>query len=81
MDMLQTNDVAQRILVKLLGELDEQGVWAPRNLRAFPKSPSRLANFAYPLEPDSKTMARRQADVTFRLALIARLAGWELEYK
>jgi hypothetical protein len=29
---------------------------------------------------DGKSMERRQADVTFRLALIAKLAGWTLEF-
>jgi len=49
-------------------------------LRSFPKSPSRLADFWYPLEADAKTMEHRQADVTFRLSLIAKLLGWQLEY-
>jgi hypothetical protein len=65
---------------KLLSEVDSIGVWSPKNLRALPKSPSRLADFTFPLEPDGKTLERRQADVTFRLALIAKLAGWSLEY-
>ncbi|HEX9727284.1 MAG TPA: hypothetical protein VGA37_02120 [Gemmatimonadales bacterium] len=78
--MLHTNEVAQRVLGRLLSELDANGVWSPHNLRAIPKSPSRLADFAFPLEADARTMERRQADVTFRLALIAKIAGWELEY-
>jgi hypothetical protein len=32
----------------------------------------------FPLEGDSKSVQGRQADVTFRMALIARLAGWEI---
>jgi hypothetical protein len=32
----------------------------------------------FPLESDGKRPESRQADVTFRMALIARLAGWEL---
>jgi hypothetical protein len=78
--MLHTNEAAVRALQRLMSDVDSQGVWAPRNLRALPKSPSRLADFAFPLEPDPKTMERRQADVTFRLAHIAKLAGWSLEY-
>jgi hypothetical protein len=39
-----------------------------------------VADFAFPLEAEAKTLERRQADVTFRLALIAKLAGWTLEY-
>lgn len=77
---LNSNDVAQRVLAHALNECDEQGVWTPRNLRAFPKSGTNLTDFYLPLELDPKAMERRQADVTFRLALIARLAGWDLEY-
>jgi hypothetical protein len=77
---LQTNEVAVRVLGRLLDEVDANGVWAPKNLRSIPKSPSRLADFAFPLEVDPRTPERRQADVTFRLALIAKLAGWQLEY-
>lgn len=80
MGMLQSSDIAQRVLNRLLQECDVQGVWSPKNLRSFPKSPSKLADFYFPLEPDAKSIERRQADVTFRLALIAKLAGWTLEY-
>lgn len=78
--MLGRSSTAQRILGRLLRECDADGVWNPRNLRALPKSSSRLADFAYPLEMDGKTQERRKADVTFRLAHIAKLAGWDLEY-
>lgn len=80
MGTLGTNEAAGRVLRRLLDDVDANGVWAPRNLRSLPKSPSRLADFAFPLEVDPKTAERRQADVTFRLALIAKLAGWTLEY-
>jgi hypothetical protein len=80
MRTLHTNEVAVRVLRRLLDDVDATGVWAPRNLRSLPKSPSRLADFAFPLELDAKTTESRQADVTFRLALIAKLAGWQLEY-
>ena len=53
---------------------------AGKSLRTLPKCPSNLATFAFPLEPDGKTPERRQADVTFRLSLIAKLAGWELVF-
>lgn len=78
--MLHTNEAAQRVLAQTLSECDEHGVWSPKNLRSIPKSPSRLGDFWFPLETDAKTMEHRQADVTFRLALIARLLGWQLEY-
>jgi len=77
---LHSSETAQRVLARLLKECDGQGVWAPKNLRSLPRSPSKLADYAFPLEPDTKTPERRQTDVTFRLALIARLAGWQLEF-
>ncbi|MBI2401594.1 MAG: hypothetical protein HYV20_02420 [Gemmatimonadetes bacterium] len=77
---LHTYETAQRVLARLLKECDAQGVWAPKSLRSLPRSPSKLADFAFPLEFDGKTPERRQADVTFRLGLIAKLAGWQLEF-
>jgi len=78
--MLHTSETAQRVLARLLKDCDESGVWTPKNLRTLPRSPSRLADFYFPLEADVKTPAARQADVTFRLALIAKVAGWQLEF-
>lgn len=80
MEMLHTNETALKILGRLLADMDGNGVWAPKSLRSLPKSKSRLADFMFPLEQDGKSMERRQADVTFRLALIAKLSGWTLEY-
>jgi hypothetical protein len=80
LQMLHTSEAAQKVLHHTLSECDEHGVWAPKNLRSLPKSPSRLADFWFPLETDGKTLEHRQADVTFRLAHIAKLAGWQLEY-
>lgn len=77
---LHSSETARRVLARLLKECDAHGVWAPKTLRSLPKSPSKLADFAFPLEADGKTPERRQADVTFRLALIAKLAGWQLEF-
>lgn len=56
----------------------EDGVWRPKNLRATPRRASPWAYHSFPLEGDSKSIESRQADVTFRMALIARLAGWEI---
>ncbi len=77
---LESSPAANRILGRLLKDCNEHGVWSPKGLRTFAKSPSKLADFAYPLEIDAKNAERRRADVTFRLSLIAKLAGWELEY-
>ena len=80
MGVLGTSPTATRVLARLIRECDERGVWSPKTLRTIPKSSSNLADFTFPLEPDGKTPERRQADVTFRLTLIAKLAGWTLEY-
>ena len=66
--LLDSSPMAQRILARLLKECNADGVWSPKNLRTLPRSPSKLADFAFPLELDGKTIERRQSDVTFRLA-------------
>jgi hypothetical protein len=76
---LDASATATRILGRLLRDCYADGVWSPKNLRTIPKSPSKLADFAFPLEVDASSPEARKADVTFRLALIAKLAGWELE--
>jgi len=80
MNMLHTNETAVKILGRLVADVDASGVWAPKSLRGIPKSRTRLVDFWFPLELDGKAAERRQTDVTFRLALIAKLAGWTLEF-
>jgi hypothetical protein len=75
--LLATSASSAKIWGRLTKELDG-GVWHPRNLRTLPKSTSPWAYHMFPLESDSKKPESRQADVTFRMALIARLAGWDL---
>lgn len=77
---LGDSPTAQRALTRLLKDCDDDGVWSPKNLRSFPKSPSGLAGFAFPLELSDRRAEARRADVTFRLALLAKLAGLELEF-
>lgn len=80
MGMLQAAPTAQRVICRLLRDCDDRGVWSPKNLRSMPKSPSKLADFTFPLESDTAKGEQRQVDVTFRLAHIAKLAGWTLTY-
>ncbi len=80
LDALEGSTSAQRALARFLKDCDEDGVWNAKGLRAFPKSPSGLAGFAFPLEISDKTAESRRVDVTFRLAHIAKLAGLDLEY-
>ncbi|OGT99237.1 MAG: hypothetical protein A2085_00040 [Gemmatimonadetes bacterium GWC2_71_10] len=75
---LQQSTSFQKFWPRLLKDCDSSGVWHPKGLRGLPKSASPWAYHAFPLEADTKRAEARQADVTFRMALIARLAGWEL---
>ncbi len=80
LDALESTPSAKRALTRILKDCDNDGVWNGKGLRTFPKSPSGLAGFAFPLEISDKTPASRRVDVTFRLAHLAKLAGLELEF-
>ena len=66
---------AARVLARLYSECDERGIWSPAGLRAIPKSTNPVISHYFPLEGPGKSPAQRQTDVTFRLALIARILG------
>ena len=78
---LHTNPVATRVLARLMSECNEEGVWRPKTLKAAPRAIHKITYHAYPLHVESKSADSRVVDVTFRLALIARLLGWPLEYR
>lgn len=77
---LHTAPVATKVLARLVKDCDENGIWHPKNLRSQPKAGDRITYHYYPLLPSGKAAETRQADVTFRLALIAHLLGWDLEF-
>jgi hypothetical protein len=70
---------ASKVLARLFSECDEQGIWSPKALRTSPKSSQIAISHYYPLEGPGKSPAQRQTDITFRLALIARLLGLPIE--
>jgi hypothetical protein len=70
---------ASKVLARLYSECDDQGIWTPKALRAMPKTDSSVITHYFPLEGAGKSPAQRQTDVTFRLALIARLLGLPIE--
>ncbi|HYK83162.1 MAG TPA: hypothetical protein VEU55_08470 [Gemmatimonadales bacterium] len=70
---------ASRVLARLYSECDAQGIWSPKSLRALPKATSPLTAHYFPLEGPGKSPAQRQTDITFRLALIAKLMGLPVE--
>ena len=71
---------ATKVLNRLLKDCDDQGVWNPKGLRSLPKTLNRMSYHTFPLDAESKAPEFRQVDVTFRLALIAKVLGWSLEY-
>ena len=80
LNWLSASASAQRTLARLLKDCNDEGVWTAKGLRSFPKSPAGLAGFAFPLECSDKKREARTADVTFRLAHLAKATGLELEY-
>jgi hypothetical protein len=80
MGALHWAPVATRVLGRLAKDCDEFGVWNPKNLRSQPKAVDKITYHCYPLSLDAKTTEEREVDVTFRLALIAKLLGWQLDY-
>ncbi len=78
---LHTNPVATKVLARLMSECDEEGVWRPKALKAAPRTTHRVTYHAYPLHFESKAVDSRVVDVTFRLAMIAKLLGWPVEYR
>ena len=72
--------VASKVLGRLLKDCDDSGIWRPKNLRSQPKAINKITYHYYPLQVDAKTTEGREVDVTFRLALIAKLLGWSADY-
>jgi len=70
---------ATRVLARLFSECDHEGIWSPKSLRALPKPTTLLTAHYFPLEGPGKSPAQRQTDITFRLALIAKLMGLAIE--
>ena len=75
---MSSSTSAAKVWNRLLKETGKDGVWHPKNLRALPKASSPWAYHMFPIESETKTAESRQTDVTFRMALIARIAGMEL---
>ena len=80
MGALEWAPVASKVLGRLLKDVDQRGVWAPKGIRSQPKPGNRITYHYWPVQPEDRRPESREIDVTFRLALIAKLLGWELEY-
>lgn len=75
---LRRNEGWSRLFDRLLDERDGSGVWHPRKGEASPRSSNPYVWPLYPLE-ENRSGEERYTDVTFRLGLIARLAGRPIE--
>jgi hypothetical protein len=80
MGALEWAPVATRVLGRLLEDSDPSGVWRPKNLRSQPKAGNKISYHYYPLHADAKSLEGKEVDVTFRLALIAKILGWPVSY-
>jgi hypothetical protein len=59
MGALEWAPVATRVLGRLVKDLDENGVWSPKNLRSLPKADNKITHHYYPLH--LQTCAHRQS--------------------
>ena len=76
---LRRNEGWTRLLDRLLDDRDRRGIWTPPRSVSMPAS---VADWAWPslsLADGEATEQSQSADVTFRLGLIARLAGRQID--
>ena len=76
---LGRNEGWSKLFDRMLDDRDAEGVWHPHKGTAVPKSANPLVWPQYPLEGERTDEEQRWSDVTFRLGLIARLAGRPIE--
>lgn len=78
---LASAPTATKVLHRLLADCDANGVWQPKGLKAQPKATHKITYHWFPLMAETKAPESRVVDVTYRLASIARLLGWQLEIR
>jgi hypothetical protein len=71
---------AVHVLERLYRSCDDQGVWRPKRVPAVSKLPNPVTYHSFPLQTSATTGEGRFADVTFRLARIAKLMDRPIEY-
>ena len=78
---LKRNEMWSKLFQRFLDDRDHDGVWHPHKGMATPRSTSPYVWSWYPLDGGSGTEDRdvRWTDFTFRLGLIARLAGRQID--
>lgn len=75
---LRRNENWTKMFERFVDDCDRQGVWHPHKGMAMPKSTNPYVWPMFPLER-AHGGDERWADVTFRIGLIARLSGREIE--
>ncbi len=78
LQFLRRNEGWSRVFNRFLGHRDRDGVWHSHSGLAAPKSSNPLVWHAFPLEPTVEREGK-WTDVTFRLGLIAKLSGRQIE--
>jgi hypothetical protein len=76
--LLRSGSSWLRVFERLLDECGPDGVWRPKRTAAVARTTNPFVWPSFPLEAQLVGDARF-TDVTFRLGLIARLAGWQIE--
>lgn len=76
--LVRRNDTWMRLLARFLDDRDRDAVWHPHKGTLAPKTGNPLVWHTFPLAPSSNG-DERWTDVTFRLGLIAKLAGRTIE--
>ena len=75
---LRRNENWCKIFDRLLDDRDERGVWHPHKGASAARSSNSFIWPMYPLE-ESLSGDERWTDITFRLGLIARLLGRQID--
>lgn len=77
---LKRNENWWKLFERFLDDRDREGVWHPHNKgTSLPQSTNPHVWPTFPLEPMQDAGEGRWADMTFRIGLIARLAGRPIE--
>ena len=75
---LKRNENWSKMFERFVDDRDRSGVWHPHKGMATPRSTNAFVWPSFPLDPEAEGEGR-WADITFRIGLIARLTGRQIE--
>ena len=78
---LKRNENWMKMFERFVDDRDSQGVWHPHKGMSTPRSTDPFPWGLFPLEPPGDREEQKWTDVTFRIGLIARLAGRPIELR